>query len=223
MVENKTYHCDMHPVQKIKSEVEELLSEVEAFCLRHGISPLTFSNRVLGGTYTLGRMASIAARLDGNVQALWEAMAEMVGVDPGGAATAPPPPAYLKDPLIPRVTLSLPVPPSTNHLYIGWGRGRRRHPSYTAWVSVAGNEILTQRPALPVKRLPPGPYGIDTEIPITDPGDIDNRNKALLDLLRDMGITPDDRHLHDARIRRSADLPAGRITATVWAMAGGDG
>ncbi len=109
----------------------------------------------------------------------------------------------------------LSVPTSTNRLFTGTGKGKRKTADYTDWIATAGGEILAQRPKMPIKALPSGPYAVTVEIPETDPGDIDNRMKAVLNLLVRMQITPDDRWLWVQGSRRSRTIPSGQIRVVI--------
>jgi Holliday junction resolvase RusA-like endonuclease len=86
--------------------------------------------------------------------------------------------------------LNLPKPPSTNRLF-GVSRGRRRYKTaeYSAWIDLAGREILAHRPR-------PKPIEDKFRIYVTcGPirGDPDNLMKPTLDLLVAHGLIRDDR------------------------------
>lgn len=80
------------------------------------------------------------------------------------------------------------VPPSTNNLYRNAGKGRVKTERYKGWINAAGWDVALAKPKLmqcPVK----------ISILINRPNkrsDIDNRNKALIDLLVKHGVLIDD-------------------------------
>lgn len=87
-----------------------------------------------------------------------------------------------------RVTLSW--PPSANALFRNVpGKGRVRTKEYARWAGVAGWELKAQRP-----RKFTGPVEVVVELnpPTRHALDLDNRNKALLDLLVTHQVIPDD-------------------------------
>ncbi len=174
-------------------------SEVRAYCERQGISPLSLSVRVLKSSYALDRIERMSSRLG---ESMTKLQAEMDKVEPKRLT---PPPIV--------ICYVLSVPTSTNRLFIG--KGKRKTADYTDWIATAGGEILAQRPKMPIKALPSGPYAVTVEIPETDPGDIDNRMKAVLDLLVRMQITPDDRWLWVQGSRRSRTIPSGQIRVVI--------
>lgn len=100
--------------------------------------------------------------------------------------------ALLQDGLRPiateKVTLRLPVPPSVNNLFVNIKGGRYTSPHYRAWKALAGLELNIQRPRR---------FGGQVEIVITiaEPKrsrDLDNAQKAILDLLVAHQIIPTD-------------------------------
>jgi crossover junction endodeoxyribonuclease RusA len=87
----------------------------------------------------------------------------------------------------------LPVPPSVNALFANGkaGRGRFKTTKYKQWIELATWEFYRQRKS--VARIL-GPYTIEIRLPHNMRGDVDNRTKAMLDLLVDLGVTDDDRY-----------------------------
>jgi hypothetical protein len=107
-------------------------------------------------------------------------------------------------------TLSLPMPPSVNGLYVGMGKARRRAPVYAAWHDEAGWRINEERAAGRFTPLKANCwYWTDVRLPLNHIGDSDNRLKALHDLLHTMGATPDDQWLIGGTYMRCADVPSG--------------
>lgn len=87
------------------------------------------------------------------------------------------------------VELTLPYPPSTNHLWIRARKGMRKSPAYVAWLTEAGWIAKSQRPGS-VK----GPYKLSIQVPRPDKRrrDIDNTIKPISDLLASIGVIRDD-------------------------------
>ena len=102
--------------------------------------------------------------------------------------------------------LILPVPPSVNELYSPNKRGgQRKSDKYKAWIDQAGRfYLLAKRSLKPVK----GPYRMVMKVPAHMRGDVDNRAKAALDFLKNMGLTDDDRHCVSATVKRDEYLTA---------------
>ena len=191
--------------------LQEFLREVQAYCATESIAPSTLTNRVLGQTYALPRMLAAAESLDGRIGRLRDAMA-------GGAqlrrnAVIPPPTGNLRR----SITLDLPVPPSTNALHKGDFDGNRFNThAYANWKRNAGNQIMVDRAAWTKKALPfDQPYIARIRISAKDAADVDNRIKALLDLLVWMQITPDDKHLLHVSAGRSGNVEPSRCLITV--------
>lgn len=111
------------------------------------------------------------------------------------------------------MTFALPRPPSANGLYRNLARrGRVKTKRYLQWIAEADKHYTLQQ----LGRCPPikGPYEISIKVP-PGRGDIDNKNKAILDWCVSRGLTPDDRHaakvtiqvdpaLHDCQIELRA-------------------
>src|SRR6185503_19746699 len=94
--------------------------------------------------------------------------------------------------------IALPWPPSTNGLFVnarGGRGGRFTSKEYAAWQKEAGWTLQAQRP--PKFR---GPVVVAIELcpPHARRFDLDNRNKAVLDLLVTHQVLPDD---HDGFVR----------------------
>lgn len=96
------------------------------------------------------------------------------------------------------LTLTLPCPPSLNHLFANVrGKGRVRSVRYRTWARAAGNEVMAQ-----TKRHIAGPVMVDITCkrPRTN-CDVDNYIKACLDLLVDMAVLSDDKNVQEVRCR----------------------
>lgn len=93
-----------------------------------------------------------------------------------------------------KVTVTMPAPPSVNNLFKNAGRkGRVPTPGYDDWKRRAGWEVKAQRP-----ECVRGPVAV-TIVHGKRRADLDNLNKAPLDLLVSLGLIDDDsfvRELH---------------------------
>lgn len=88
------------------------------------------------------------------------------------------------------VVLDLPMPPTTNNLFINRGKSRIDSPKYAAWKRLAGWELLRQHP--PRIR---GPVSVLIEVSLqesNDTWDLCNREKATMDLLVTQGVIQGD-------------------------------
>ena len=98
--------------------------------------------------------------------------------------------------------LLLPVPPSTNNLFVNKRTGgRARAAVYKAWLNAAGWEIKLQRPPAlhePLRTC----LRVLIEAPVGQNRDIDNVIKPVLDVLVKMGVIADDSLIDDLRIVR---------------------
>jgi len=93
----------------------------------------------------------------------------------------------------------LPVPPSVNMLFRNVpGRGRVKTGHYKAWLQEAGLKLKLQRP-MPIA----GRYQLTIRIPQKLLGDIDNRIKAVSDLLVQHALVEDDRHAWKVTVERA--------------------
>ena len=96
-------------------------------------------------------------------------------------------------------TIRLPVPPSTNALFVTFnnrhGIERAKTKEYKAWIEAAGWALNAQRPQ-PIK----GRIYIKISVPRNNRRDLDNHLKAILDLLVGHSLIEDDRKVDDLRI-----------------------
>lgn len=89
-------------------------------------------------------------------------------------------------------TVTMPPPPSVNNLFKNAGRkGRVPTPAYEDWKRHAGWQVKAQRPA-PVY----GPVSVTIEHGKRR-ADLDNLNKAPLDLLVSLGVIDDDANVRE--------------------------
>jgi Holliday junction resolvase RusA-like endonuclease len=107
------------------------------------------------------------------------------------------------------ITLSLPLPPSVNNLFVNRkdGKGRFTSPRYAAWKKAAGLELLVQRPGRVW-----GNYEVNITFPKTR-ADGDNLVKPILDLLVTHQITDDDAKCQDCRWVKSGQ--PGSVSVTI--------
>jgi Holliday junction resolvase RusA-like endonuclease len=106
------------------------------------------------------------------------------------------------------VTLTLPMPPSTNTLWKNVaGGGRRRTSGYNAWYEEAGWAVNRQKPGK-IR----GPYSVSIRVPAAMRADVDNAIKPIIDLLVKMGVTGDDKEMQAVSIRRDPDAKAVHLT-----------
>ena len=84
----------------------------------------------------------------------------------------------------------LPVPPSTNNLYVNIERGRTRSKSYNSWLNAAGWELKIQKvPTFPRK------VAIRLSCPRNKKRDLSNHLKSVEDLLVKHRVISDDKHV----------------------------
>ena len=94
------------------------------------------------------------------------------------------------------IEFSVPVPPSTNNLFVNvTGRGRVRTQRYRTWMQAALHDVPK------VDRLE-GDIVVQYRVPPNNRRDLDNYLKALNDLLVTGGLIVDDRRIVDIRITR---------------------
>lgn len=109
------------------------------------------------------------------------------------------------------VVITLPIPPSTNRLWItkSGGGGKTLAKPYRQWLADAGWLLETQRP-----RRITGP--VEIKVDASRPSqrrDLDNLLKALLDLLVRHKVITDDRHVEAISARWVPQgIPGVRIT-----------
>lgn len=119
-------------------------------------------------------------------------------------------------------TLTLPMPPSVNALYVGTGQSKRKTPEHTSWRDEAGWRINEARARGEFRPLTADCwYWTDLRLPENHLGDSDNRLKALHDLLHGMGATPDDKWLLGGTFMRSPDVVSGTCVIHARSVPGG--
>ena len=110
-------------------------------------------------------------------------------------------------------TVRLPVPPSTNALFVTFnnrhGIERAKTKEYKAWITAAGWALNVQRPK-PMK----GHVRLDISVPLNRRRDLDNHLKAILDLLVGHSLIEDDRKVDDLRIQWHVGEPEAIINCS---------
>lgn len=115
--------------------------------------------------------------------------------------------------------ISLPYPPSTNHLYRGAGRHRYRTPEYQAFI-LQCQLILNQYDCVLIEK--PTPVAINMILySRRQNDDIDNRIKAVLDVLQGYAYE-NDRQIVALCIHKKTDAAKkGTIEVEVFKALGG--
>lgn len=93
-------------------------------------------------------------------------------------------------------------------------RGRFKSQKYRDWLDLAGVYLMQQTFQ---KGSIKGPYSMEIRVPMKCRADITNLLKAPEDALVSIGVLPDDKHCHDARIFRDAAVPEFNCYVTVRA------
>jgi Holliday junction resolvase RusA-like endonuclease len=106
------------------------------------------------------------------------------------------------------IRIELPTPPSVNCIWrVGAGGRVYIDAKYAAWKRSAGWELAAQRPG----KLPAGqPIAVTVRVGKSRK-DVDNLNKALLDLLQAHGVINNDKNVSDLRIVRDDTIKPGRV------------
>lgn len=112
-------------------------------------------------------------------------------------------------------TLRLPLPPSVNSLFRNVpGRGRVKTGTYKSWRRVADSYALRQKPQGGFPKFERD-FEVIVCVPSKTRGDVDNRGKASLDVLKVYGIISDDRHAVSVTVRRVLDMPGDECRVTI--------
>lgn len=110
----------------------------------------------------------------------------------------------------PALRFTVPLPPSTNALYVYAGKRRIKSAAYDTWLERAGWTVKAQLPK-PVE----GRVRVLIEAPLNLRRDIDNAQKPVLDLMVKLGLIGDDRLVDDLRIVRTK---GGEMVVSVWPL-----
>jgi len=103
------------------------------------------------------------------------------------------------------MSIELPCPPSTNHLYIHHGHGRHKSPKYKRWLKDVGY-FCNLAPSLEDK-----PYQIAILANVDRKRDIDNLIKPILDAMVRAKVVADDRWCDRVTVERSVAVPEGQV------------
>lgn len=103
------------------------------------------------------------------------------------------------------IELDLPIPPTTNNLFVNAGKRRFISPVYEAWRKEAW---ISLPKALP--KMISGPFRFRLLLPSNMRGDVDNRIKAAMDFCVSWALCMDDRHAVAVSAEKSADVAEGR-------------
>jgi Holliday junction resolvase RusA-like endonuclease len=119
------------------------------------------------------------------------------------------------------IVITLPLCPTTNHLFAGSGQKRYRTREYDMWLEAAGWELNIQRPRGRGPLQVQGQVEIHIEVrePRTDhQEDLDNRAKASLDLLVKNSVIQGDsnRYVRKLTMTWNKDIDGIRITIKPW-------
>jgi Holliday junction resolvase RusA-like endonuclease len=108
---------------------------------------------------------------------------------------------------------NLPLPPSTNNLFFNVGNRRAPSNAYVAWTKHAGHELMSQRNS---SNNIVGAYELLISVSKKCRGDIDNRIKAISDLLVKHGLVQDDSLADSVKIYRCALVADKRCHVSIW-------
>lgn len=108
-----------------------------------------------------------------------------------------------------RFSVMLPLPPSTNNLFVNAGSGRAKSAEYKAWLNEARYALITKwrqlgKPTWPDKR----PMMLAIDAGLTERRrDLGNIEKAISDVLCKELPVPDDRWTDMIVLKRTTDHP----------------
>ncbi|MCC6194598.1 MAG: RusA family crossover junction endodeoxyribonuclease [Burkholderiales bacterium] len=103
------------------------------------------------------------------------------------------------------ISLVLDVPPSLNNAFLNVaGRGRILSPRYRAWQADAHRSVIAQHVG---PRLVAPPYTVTLSMPVKLRGDLDNRIKGVLDLMKKAGVMTDDADVVEIVARKNCATP----------------
>lgn len=99
--------------------------------------------------------------------------------------------------------IALPLPPSTNNMFINarGGKGRFLSPVYKAWRKSAAKALTLQSWDMPAP-----PYGVTIRVNVNHQSDIDNRVKACLDLLVEHKVLTGDQWVNALHVYRDRTI-----------------
>ena len=114
------------------------------------------------------------------------------------------------------VTITLPWPPTVNHMHINVIKGRIRSKGYIAFCELVAHIVEREKIAsMGSKRLA---VTITLNWPNKRRGDLDNRAKAVLDSLQRAGVYTDDEQIDRLTLVRGEIIKGGLSVVTIEAM-----
>ena len=109
--------------------------------------------------------------------------------------------------------ITLPWPPSVNHMHINAKGKRFRGQEYVAFCGMVANIVEREKvPAMGAQRLS---VAIWLHAPNKRKVDIDNRVKPILDALQRAGVYDDDEQIDDLHVYRNEIAKGGYCTVTI--------
>lgn len=99
--------------------------------------------------------------------------------------------------------IALPLPPSTNNMFINAknGKGRFLSRAYKAWRKSAAKAL-----DIHAWDMPAPPYGVTIRVNVNHQSDIDNRTKAVLDLLVEHKVLTGDQWVNALHVYRDRTI-----------------
>jgi len=99
--------------------------------------------------------------------------------------------------------IALPLPPSTNNMFINArnGKGRVISPTYRSWRKTAAKALTLSSWDMPAR-----PYAITIRVNVNHQSDIDNRTKAVLDLLVEHKVIDGDQWVNALHVYRDRSV-----------------
>lgn len=110
------------------------------------------------------------------------------------------------------IAVTIPLPPSTNRLYIRTRSGVTCAPEYKRWKHEAGWTIKAQR----IKPLECERYCFELTAPARMRSDADNIIKPALDIFVSLGLIPDDKHAAHVSVLRSPEVAPGSCKVLIY-------
>lgn len=122
------------------------------------------------------------------------------------------PPTLPGDSMISRYSVTLPLPPSLNGMFRNvTGKGRVKTKHYRQWADAAGWDLKLSG-VWAVR----GPVHVIIYVPEKMPGDVDNRAKAVLDLLVTHRRIEDDKNVQTVTVMRADTVEPRKCRVSVW-------
>lgn len=103
------------------------------------------------------------------------------------------------------VNLSIDIPPSVNRVWRSVRGKVIKSADYKNWLNMAGWQIQAQRPG-----KIDGAYTLHVTFPECMRGDLDNRVKAISDILQKQGVIENDSYAFEIHLMRRDSVPDGK-------------